>query len=77
MMEGWGGRLESFYFAFGDYDVVIIAEVPDSVTMAAAAMAVGATGALKAFKTTVLLTPEESLEAMRKAGTLGYQPPGG
>ena len=77
MVKGWGGKLESFYFSFGDYDVVVIAEVPDNVTMAAVAMAVGASGALKSFKTTILLTAEEAVDAMRKASSLNYRAPGG
>jgi uncharacterized protein with GYD domain len=75
--ESMGGRVESFYFAFGKYDGIAITEVPDNVTMAAISMAVAASGAFKSFHTTVLLTPEESTEAMRKAGTLNYRPPGG
>ena len=77
MAERLGGTLESFYFAFGDYDVVAILDVPDHVTMAAIAMAVGGSGGLKTFKTTVLIPMDEAVEAMRKAGTLGYQPPRG
>jgi uncharacterized protein with GYD domain len=76
MVENLGGKLEAFYFAFGDYDVVAIAELPDNVTMAAVSMAVGAGGAIRDFKTTVLLPMNEALDAMRKAGTIGYRPPG-
>ena len=53
LAERWGGKLEAYYFTFGDYDGVAIAEVPDNVTMAAISMAVTASGAFKAFKTTV------------------------
>ena len=77
LAQSFGGRVEAFYFAFGDYDVVAIAEVPDNVTMAALSMAVSASGALRAFKTTVLIPMNEAVEAMRKAGTIGYRPPGG
>ena len=77
VVESLGGKLISFDYAFGDYDVVAIIEAPDNVTMAALAMAVGAGGALKDFKTTVLLSMEEAMEAMRKAGGAGYRPPGG
>lgn len=75
LAEGWGGRAEAFYFAFGNDDVVAIVEVPDNVTMAAISMAIAASGALKAFKTTVLIPMNEAVEAMRKAGSIGYQPP--
>ena len=77
VVENLGGKLISLDYAFGDYDVVAIIEAPDNVTMAALAMAVGAGGALKDFKTTVLLSMEEAMEAMRKAGGAGYRPPGG
>ncbi len=76
LIEQLGGKLHGFYYAFGDYDVVVIAEAPDNVTMASVAMAVGASGSMKSFKTTVLMSPEEGVEAMRKAGGVGYKPPG-
>jgi len=77
IIERLGGKPVSFDFAFGEYDVVIIAELPDNVAMAAISMAVGASGALRSFKTTVLIPMNEAVEAMRKAGTVGYRPPGG
>lgn len=77
VIEGLGGRMEAFYYAFGDYDVVVIAELPDNASAAAIAMAVGAGGALKDYKTTVLLSMDEAVEAMRKATSMGYRPPGG
>ncbi len=75
LIEGMGGKMHSFDYSFGDYDVVVIAELPDNVSMAALAMAVSAGGAVGGFKTTVLLSMEEAVEAMRKAGSLGYRPP--
>ena len=75
LIEGLGGRLESFYFAFGESDVVIIAELPDNITMAALSMAIGASGAIANLKTAVLMPMDEAVEAMRKAGTVGYRPP--
>lgn len=77
LAQSMGGRLEAFYFTFGDYDVVAIFEVPDTVTMAAISMAASASGAFKSIKTTVLIPMNEAVEAMRKAGTIGYRPPGG
>jgi uncharacterized protein with GYD domain len=77
VIEGMGGRIESFYFAFGDYDAVVIAELPDNASAAAFAMAVGAGGAMRSYKTTVLIPTDEAVEAMRKASTLGYRPPSG
>jgi uncharacterized protein with GYD domain len=77
VIERMGGKLESFDFAFGDCDVVAIAEMPDNVAMTALSLAIGAGGALSSFKTTVLIPMSEAVEAMRKAGTAGYRPPGG
>ena len=77
LIERMGGKLESFDYAFGDYDVVLIAELPDNVSMVALSMAVSASGAVGAIKTTVLIPVNEAVEAMRKAGTAGYRPPGG
>jgi uncharacterized protein with GYD domain len=77
LVEGLGGKLESFDFAFGDFDAVVILEVPNNVAMASIAMAVGASGAIASLKTTVLIPMEEAMQAMRQAGGAGYRPPGG
>jgi uncharacterized protein with GYD domain len=76
VIERLGGRIESVYFAFGEYDVVGIVEMPDNVSMAAFSLAAAAGGAMKAIKTTPLMTIEEGIEAMRKASGTGYRPPG-
>jgi len=76
LVEGVGGRLESYYYAFGDFDVVVIAELPDNVTMAALSMAAGASGAISNIKTTVLIPISEGVEAARKAAGINYRPPG-
>lgn len=68
-----GGRLEAFYFAFGDNDVVGILDAPDNVSVAALSLAVGSAGALN-VKTIVLLTPEEMDQAAKKKVT--YTAPG-
>jgi len=72
-LKSVGGRVESFYFAFGEYDLYSVVEVPDQAAMAAAAMAIGASGAMR-LRTVVLITPEELDQAARKSPT--YQPPG-
>ena len=77
LVEKMGGKIESIYFAFGDSDVVLILELPDNVTMASFSMAVGASGAVTNIKTTVLMPMSEGVEAARKAGSIGYRPPGG
>jgi uncharacterized protein with GYD domain len=71
-----GGRLEAFYYAFGTSDVFGIAEMPDNVSAAAFALAVGATGALSHLKTVVLLTTDEVDQAAKKAAGASYRPPG-
>lgn len=72
-IKSLGGRLEAFYFAFGETDGVLIAELPDNVSAAAVSMVVNASGAIQT-KTTVLLTPEEMDKAAKK--TVTYRPPG-
>lgn len=71
--EGLGGKLEAFYFAFGDTDVFTIVDMPDAVSAAAVGVALGASGAVT-IKTTVLFTPEEMDQAAQKS--VAYTPPG-
>jgi uncharacterized protein with GYD domain len=73
LVANMGGSLESFYFAFGDNDVYLVADMPGNADMAAIAMTVGASGAVR-IKTTVLLSPEELDAAGEK--TVEYRPPG-
>jgi uncharacterized protein with GYD domain len=75
LIEKFGGRLVSFYYCFGEYDGVFISEMPDETTITAAVLAAISPGHVKAVKTTVLLTTEQTMEAMRKAGGQTYQGP--
>ena len=68
-----GGSVEAFYYAFGDTDVYVIADMPDNATMAGAALKIAASGLIK-IKTTVLMTPEEVDRAAKLSPT--YRPPG-
>ena len=68
-----GAKLEAFYFAFGDHDAFVIVDAPDHASVAAASLAINASGAVRT-KTTVLLTPEEIDQATRKDVT--YRAPG-
>ena len=70
-----GGRIVGFYYCFGEYDGVVITEAPDDSAALAGAMALVAPGHIKAIKTTKLFTVEETMEAMRKAGSLAFQGP--
>ena len=72
-VESLGGKLESFYYAFGDYDVIGIADLPDNVSATSFALLISAAGGAT-VKTTVLITPEEVDQATKK--TLDYRPPG-
>jgi uncharacterized protein with GYD domain len=66
MTEGLGGKLEAFYYAFGDIDAYVIVDLPDNVTVAAAALAVNQGGGAT-LKTVVLLTPEDMDMSSKKA----------
>lgn len=73
-VAGLGGRVESFYFAFGGTDAYVIADLPDNTTAAAMALAVAQSGRATT-KTIVLLTPEDVDAATKKSVT--YRGPGG
>ena len=74
--EAAGGKLVGGWLCFGEYDLVIIADVPNKESMAAVAMAVGSGGAIKASKTTILLTGAEGVDALKKAAAVAqaYRP---
>ena len=76
MLEGIGGKLLGYYFAFGAADVVVIGEAPDNVSMASIAIAVASSGALADVTTTPLLSYEEGIEAIRGSTGVTYVPPG-
>ena len=73
LLKSLGGRLEGFYFAFGEDAAYVIFDVPDNSTAAAISLAVAETGVIR-MKTIVLLTPEEMDQAMRMP--VHYEPPG-
>ena len=75
-IESVGGRLHGFWYAFGENDGFNLWEAPDNVSMASVALAISGGGALSTFETTVLLTVEETLEALTRAQTVGYRAPG-
>jgi uncharacterized protein with GYD domain len=75
-IESVGGKLHGFWYAFGTHDGYNLWEAPDNVSMAAVAMAIGGGGALDSFETTVLLTVEETMDALRKAEQVEYRAPG-
>ena len=73
MVEGLGGKLEAFYFAFGDVDVYVIVDLPDATVAAAVALAANQSGTV-AVKTVVPLTPEEMDKAAKT--TVNFRPAG-
>jgi uncharacterized protein with GYD domain len=75
-IESVGGKLHGFWYAFGSHDGYNLWEAPDNVSMAAVAMAITGGGALSSLETTVLLTVDEAMEALRKAEQVRYRPPG-
>ena len=75
-IESVGGKLHGFWYAFGTHDAYNLWEAPDNVSMAAVALAISAGGALSSLETTVLLSVEDTLAALRKAGEIRYRPPG-
>jgi uncharacterized protein with GYD domain len=75
-IERLGGKIECAYMTFGEYDLMIVLDMPDNVSAAALSIAAAAGGAVKAIKTTPLMTIAEGIEAMRKGAAAGYRGPG-
>jgi len=67
LCEAGGGKFVGGWLSFGDYDLVLIADVPNNESMAAIAVAVAAGGKIRASKTTPLMTGAEGVAALRKA----------
>lgn len=76
-ITAFGGKLHEFFFAFGEYDGIAIAEFPDNESATASLLTIGGSGALSRLSTTVLITPDEAKRAMKKARDTktGYTPP--
>ncbi len=74
LAESVGGRLETFFFAFGAHDFYAVVDLPDNAAAVVVAATVGASGAMSSFETIPLLTPEEADEAVKRS--VSYRPPG-
>jgi uncharacterized protein with GYD domain len=72
-VESLGGKLEAFYLAFGEYDWVLLADLPDNASATAFSLAVSGSGLLRAT-TTPLLDVEEADKALKKK--VGFKAPG-
>jgi uncharacterized protein with GYD domain len=77
LMQKMGGRLIDVFYCFGDYDGVVLAELPSDTVATATVIAAIAPGHVKATKTTRLLTVDEAMEAMKQAGSVVYAAPEG
>jgi uncharacterized protein with GYD domain len=75
-IESVGGKLHGFWYAFGEHDGYNLWEAPDNVSMSAVVLAIAGGGALSSVETTVLLTVDETMEALSKAQQVGYRAPG-
>jgi uncharacterized protein with GYD domain len=77
LVEGFGGKLHCYYFAFGEYDGIGIVEFPDNTSAAACSMTAASSGGFSRFETTALLTAKEAEAAMKQAHNTktGYKPP--
>ena len=76
IIEKLGGTLESAWFCFGDYDLVLLIQMPNNTSAAAFSLAAAAGGAVSSIKTTPLIEIVEGLGAMKLAAKCGYKPPG-
>jgi uncharacterized protein with GYD domain len=74
--EAAGGKFVGGWYCFGDYDVVLVADMPDNESMSAVSLAFAAGGALKICKTTVLMSGAEAVSSMKKAQAVAksYKP---
>ena len=75
-IESVGGKLHGFWYAFGTHDGYTLWEAPDNVSMAAVALSLSGGGAISSLETTVLLTVEETIDALRRAEQVRYRAPG-
>lgn len=76
LCEQLGAKLIDMYYAFGDYDGLLIIDAPDDVTVSSVVLAAISPGHVKSVKTMPLLTVEQTMEALRKAGGATYRAPG-
>jgi uncharacterized protein with GYD domain len=76
VVEKLGGRLQGFWYGFGEHDGFVLIDAPDNVAAAAFSVGIAAGGSLRSAETTPLLTVEEMVEALEKAQGLPYRSPG-
>jgi uncharacterized protein with GYD domain len=76
VVERLGGKLQGFWYAFGEHDGFLLIEAPNNVSAAAFSVGIASGGSLRSAETTVLLTVEEAIEMLKKAQGLPYRAPG-
>ena len=75
LVEQLGGKMVGFYYSFGDYDGLIIADMPDNISLAATSIVAFAGGGTTKLKTTILFSVKEAMAAMKKASGLKLPQP--
>lgn len=75
LIEKLGGKLLAFYYSFGDYDGFLIADMPDHVSGLATVMSAFSAGGTAKLKTTILITVQDAMAAMKKASGLKLEQP--
>jgi uncharacterized protein with GYD domain len=73
LIESMGGKIEAFYFAYGEHDAYVITDLPDAASGLALSLGVNASGVVR-LSTVPLITPEEMDTAAKKS--VAYRPPG-
>lgn len=76
ILEEAGATLHNLWFSFGDNDGFALIEAPDNITAGGLAIAIASSGAFRTFSTHVLMTQDEMLEALARAGDVAYAAPG-
>jgi uncharacterized protein with GYD domain len=77
LIEGLGGKLHGLWYGFGDHDGYLLLEAPDNVSAAAVSIAATAGAGVSSLDTTVLMSPDELIQALQRAADATYRPPGG
>ena len=77
LVQKCGGSIRSCFYAFGDYDLIVLADFPTAEAAAAFSLSATAGGSTKALKTTELLSVDQGISAMRTAAEARsvYTPP--
>lgn len=78
LIEEFGGRMEVFYWMFGDWDGLVVFDVPDASAAAAFSARVTSSGLIREIKTHQLLGMEDARLALEsaKSAAVAYEPPG-